>query len=235
MNRTVAIKALQSSGATDPDRIARFEREAQLLASLNHPNIGGIHGLEQSGPSTGSGQAAAYLVLEFIDGRPLASIIREGGAMAAADALAIARQIADAIAAAHEKGIIHRDLKPANVMVTADGQVKVLDFGLGKAIGDEFGAASNTSNSPTMTIGGTQAGLILGTAGYMSPEQAKGRTADRRSDVVVRLRALEMLAGSRAFEARCHRHDRCHRPRRTNWSALPSSTPAARGRWSNGV
>jgi len=226
LNRTVAIKALQSTGAADPDRISRFEREAQLLASLNHPNIGGIHGLEQS---TGSGQAAVYLVLEFIDGRPLDSIIREGGALAAPDALAIARQIADAIAAAHEKGIIHRDLKPANVMVTADGQVKVLDFGLGKAIGDESAAASNTSNSPTMTIGGTQAGLILGTAGYMSPEQAKGRTADRRSDVwSFGCVLFEMLAGSRAFEGEDVTDTIAAIVRgEPNWSALPSSTPAA--------
>ena len=226
LNRTVAIKALQSAGAADPDRISRFEREAQLLASLNHPNIGGIHGLEQS---SHSGQAAAYLVLEFIDGRPLDSVIREGGAMAAPDALAIARQIADAIAAAHEKGIIHRDLKPANVMVTAEGQVKVLDFGLGKTIGDESGAASNTSNSPTMTIGGTQAGLILGTAGYMSPEQAKGRMADRRSDVwSFGCVLFEMLAGSRAFEGEDVTDTIAAIVRgEPNWSALPPSTPPA--------
>jgi serine/threonine-protein kinase len=222
LNRTVAIKALQSAGATDPDRISRFEREAQLLASLNHSNIGGIHGLEQSA-------GAAYLVLEFIDGRPLDSIIREGGAVAAPDAVVIARQIADAIAAAHEKGIIHRDLKPANVMVTADGHVKVLDFGLGKAIGDESGAGSNTSNSPTMTIGGTQAGLILGTAGYMSPEQAKGRTADRRSDVwSFGCVLFEMLAGSRAFEGEDVTDTIAAIVRgEPNWSALPPSTPAA--------
>src|SRR5678815_2187077 len=128
LNRDVAIKALQPAVAADPERIARFEREAQLLASLHHPNIAGIHGLEEA---TGSGQSATYLVLEFVDGKPLDALLRDTGALPPVEAVAIARQIADAIAAAHEKGIIHRDLKPGNVMVTADGQVKVLDFGLG--------------------------------------------------------------------------------------------------------
>jgi serine/threonine protein kinase/Tol biopolymer transport system component len=194
LNRTVAIKALQSSVLTDPERIARFEREAQLLASLHHPNIAGIYGLEQEG-------AATYLVLEFVDGKSLDAVVRETGAMAPRDAVAIARQIADAIAAAHEKGIIHRDLKPGNVMITPDGQVKVLDFGLGKSIDDAASAGQSAANSPTVTLGATQAGVVLGTAGYMSPEQAKGRPADRRSDVwSFGCLLFELLAGSRAFD-----------------------------------
>jgi serine/threonine protein kinase len=200
LNRDVAIKALQPAVAADPERIARFEREAQLLASLHHPNIAGIHGLEEA---TGSGQSATYLVLEFVDGKPLDALLRDTGALPPVEAVAIARQIADAIAAAHEKGIIHRDLKPGNVMVTADGQVKVLDFGLGKSIDDGRPAPGETtpSNSPTMTLGATQAGIILGTAGYMSPEQAKGRAADRRSDVwSFGCLLFELLAGSRAFQ-----------------------------------
>ena len=182
--------------SSDPERIARFEREAQILASLHHPNIAGIHGLEQL-------QGATYLVLEFVDGKPLDELLRGTGAMPPAEALAMARQIADAIAAAHEKGIIHRDLKPGNVMVTADGQIKVLDFGLGKSIDDGRPAPgeSTPSNSPTITLGATQAGIILGTAGYMSPEQAKGRAADRRSDVwSFGCLLFELLAGSRAFQ-----------------------------------
>ncbi|MSO82216.1 MAG: serine/threonine protein kinase [Acidobacteria bacterium] len=138
-----------------------------MLASLNHPNIAAIHGLEEV-------QGAKYLVLEFVDGRTLGDVLKEG-ALPLAETMAIARQIADALSAAHERGIIHRDLKPGNVMVTAEGVVKVLDFGLGKAL--EAEAVSETANSPTMTMAATQAGIILGTAGYMSPEQAKGRAA----------------------------------------------------------
>ena len=201
LNRPVAIKALHAAVLGDPARIARFEREAQLVASLQHPNIAGIYGLETT-PSTSPGQAATYLVLEFVDGRPLDLVLKDG-AMPAPEAIRIARQIADAIAAAHERGIIHRDLKPGNVMLTADGQAKVLDFGLGKSLEDGRTAPGESapSNSPTVTIGATQAGIILGTAGYMSPEQAKGHPADRRSDVwSFGCLLFEMLAGSRAFE-----------------------------------
>src|SRR5262245_40835211 len=224
LNRTVAIKSLQASVAADTDRIARFEREAQLLASLHHPNIAGIHGLEHSG-------GAAYLVLEFVDGKPLDVMIRETGGIALPDAVAIARQIADAIAAAHEKGIIHRDLKPGNVMVTPDGQVKVLDFGLGKSLDEGRGAPgeSTPSNSPTMTLAATQAGIVLGTAGYMSPEQAKGRAADRRSDVwSFGCMLFEMLAGSRAFEGEDVTDTIAAIVRgEPNWKALPALTPPA--------
>lgn len=220
LGRTVAIKSLQASGSADPDRVARFEREAQLLASLNHPNIGGIHGLQEVEGST-------YLVLEFINGKPLDVVIRDGGPIPAQQSLVIAKQIADAIAAAHERGIIHRDLKPGNVMLTADDQVKVLDFGLGKSIGDEASSTASQSNSPTMTIGGTQAGIILGTAGYMSPEQAKGRAADRRSDVwSFGCVLFEMLAGKRAFEGEDVTDTIAAIVRsEPNWAALPATTP----------
>ena len=224
LNRTVAIKALQAQVSSDPERIARFEREAQLLASLHHPHIAGIYGLESAGDHT-------YLILEFVDGKPLDQILREGGAMSAAQALAIAKQIADAIAAAHEKGIIHRDLKPGNVMLTADDQVKVLDFGLGKSLDDGRSAPGESapSNSPTITLGATQAGVILGTAGYMSPEQAKGRTADRRSDVwSFGCLLFEMLAGSRAFQGEDVTDTIAAIVRgEPDWKTLPASTPPA--------
>ena len=224
LNRTVAIKALQSSVSADPERIARFEREAQILASLNHSNIAAIYGLESAGDH-------AYLILEFVDGRALDAILRMDGPFAPREAVAVARQIADAIAAAHEKGIIHRDLKPGNVMVTADGHVKVLDFGLGKSIDDGRPAAGESapSNSPTITLGATQAGIVLGTAGYMSPEQAKGRAADRRSDVwSFGCMLFEMLAGSRAFEGEDITDTIAAIVRgEPKWPALPASTPPA--------
>ena len=222
LNRTVAVKALHASVAGDAERIARFEREAQLLASLHHPNIAGIYGLEQS-------QGATYLVLEFVEGRPLDALLRDDGPRAPAEAVALARQVADAIAAAHEKGIIHRDLKPANVMVTADGHVKVLDFGLGKSLDDARGsdASGDSANSPTITLGATQAGIILGTAGYMSPEQAKGRAADRRSDVwSFGCLLFEMLSGSRAFDGEDITDTIAAIVRgEPNMNALPAATP----------
>jgi len=218
LNRDVAIKALPALVANDPDRIARFEREAQLLAALNHPNVAAIFGVEEAGQ-------AKFLVLELVDGESLAERLRHGP-LPVADALAIARQVANALEAAHEKGIIHRDIKPANVMLTADGQVKVLDFGLGKVL--EAESASEVSNSPTMTLGATQAGMILGTAAYMSPEQAKGRASDKRSDVWAFGCVLyEMLVGRRAFPG-----DDVSDTLATvlksepDWTALPSDLPA---------
>jgi serine/threonine-protein kinase len=173
LNRDVAIKALPDLWADDPSRVARFQREAQILAALNHQHIAAIYGIEGS-------SGARYLVLELVEGESLAERLARGP-LSFDEALTIGRQIADALEAAHEKGIIHRDLKPANVMVTTEAHVKVLDFGLAKALEPE--ASANPAHSPTLTFGATQAGVILGTAAYMSPEQAKGRVADKRSDV----------------------------------------------------
>jgi serine/threonine protein kinase/Tol biopolymer transport system component len=198
--RDVALKVLPDAFTIDSDRLARFTREAQVLASLSHPNIGAIHGLEES-------NGIRALVLELVDGPTLADRIAEGP-IPWADAVAIARQIAAALVAAHEQGIVHRDLKPANIKVRDDGTVKVLDFGLAKLVDTGVPAVSETSTvhalsvSPTMTSPAmTQAGVILGTATYMSPEQAKGRPADKRSDVWAFGCVLyEMLTGTRAFE-----------------------------------
>jgi serine/threonine protein kinase len=198
LGREVAIKILPESFAQDPERLARFQREAQLLAALNHPHIGGIHGLEDAG-------ATRFLVLEFIDGESLAERLTAAGAsgLEVRETLTIARQIVDALESAHEKGIIHRDLKPANIMLTHDGQVKVLDFGLAKIDVGSGGSSGpgGLTHSPTLTFAATQAGVILGTAAYMSPEQAKGRAADKRSDVwAFGCVLFEMLTGKRAFE-----------------------------------
>ncbi len=191
LNRDVAIKTLPTHVATDRERAERFDREAKLLAALNHPHIAGIHGVEQSGGSM-------CLVLELVEGQSLADRLA-GAPLPVAEALRIARQIADALVAAHDRGIIHRDLKPGNVMLTADGQVKVLDFGLGKIV--EPDSSKDVSNSPTMSLGGTQIGMLLGTAGYMSPEQAKGLPADKRSDVwAFGCVLFEMFTGTRAFQ-----------------------------------
>jgi Tol biopolymer transport system component len=223
LNRTVAVKAMHDLFAQHPERIARFEREAQLLASLNHPNIAAIHGVEEA-------QGATFLVLEFVDGRPLSEML-QAGALPLPEALAIADQIAGALAAAHERGIIHRDLKPGNVMVTPDGQVKLLDFGLGKAIESESGRVADPSTphaqSPTMTMAATQAGIILGTAGYMSPEQAKGRTADKRSDVwAFGCVLFELVTGKRAFDGEDVTEILAAIVRgEPDWPALPASLP----------
>jgi len=173
LDRDVAIKLLPASFAGDPDRVARFEREAKTLAALNHPNIASIYGLEQIPDATGKNQPGrvSALVMELVEGEDLSAVIARG-ALPLADALPMARQIADALEAAHEQGIVHRDLKPANIKVRADGTVKVLDFGLAKAIDpDASGAAA--MHSPTMTARATQMGMIIGTAAYMAPEQAK--------------------------------------------------------------
>jgi eukaryotic-like serine/threonine-protein kinase len=192
LNRDVALKVLPDSFASDPERLARFTREAQTLASLNHPNIGGIHGLEES-------NCVTALVMELVEGEDLAQRIARG-AIPLDDALPIARQIAEALEAAHEQGIIHRDLKPANIKVRTDGTVKVLDFGLAKAM-DPPAASRNVSQSPTITTPAmTHAGMILGTAAYMSPEQARGKPVDKRTDIWAFGCVLyEMLTGTRAF------------------------------------
>jgi Tol biopolymer transport system component len=204
LKRDVAVKVLPEAFAGDSDRMARFQREAELLASLNHPNIAGIYGLEQADPSTGSGQAPMIaIVLELVEGETLADIIARGP-IAVVDALPIAHQIAEALEAAHEKGVVHRDLKPANIKITAEGRVKVLDFGLAKMLDPaEAGGAkpSAMSMSPTLSVHATYAGVILGTAAYMSPEQARGKPVDRRTDVwAFGCVLFEMLTGKHAFE-----------------------------------
>jgi eukaryotic-like serine/threonine-protein kinase len=191
LSRDVAIKILPDAFARDPERLARFDREARLLAALNHPNIAGIYGLEDH-------DDRKYLVLEFVDGESLAQRLF-AGPLPVDEALAIARQVVDALEAAHDRGVIHRDLKPANIVLTSDDQVKVLDFGLAKQVDVE--ARADASQSPTLSFGATRAGVILGTASYMSPEQVKGRPADKRSDVWAFGCVLyEMLTGTRAFD-----------------------------------
>ncbi len=243
LNRDVAIKVLPESFALDADRVARFTREAQVLASLNHPNIAQIYGIENNA-----------IVMELVEGEDLSAIIarhgypeaesdssrlRETGRGSGAprklekvglsldEALAIAKQIADALEAAHEQGIVHRDLKPQNIKVRADGTVKVLDFGLAKAMDpDAFGASA--MNSPTMTARATQMGMIIGTAAYMSPEQARGRAVDRRADIwAFGVVLYEMLTGTRAFEGEDISITLASVLKEAvNWKALPADLPA---------
>src|SRR6266511_1671631 len=193
LNRDVALKILPDTFAADAERIARFRREAQVLASLNHPNIGHIYGLEDS-------TTPPALVLELVEGPTLADRIAQGP-IPLDEALPIALQIAEALEAAHEAGIIHRDLKPANINLRPDGTVKVLDFGLAKALEPVAVTGGDLTASPTITSPAlTQMGVILGTAAYMSPEQAKGRAADKRSDLWAFGCVLyEMLTANRVF------------------------------------
>jgi serine/threonine protein kinase len=196
LERDVAIKMLPESFAADPERLARFDREAKTLASLNHPHIAQIFGVEDlPGPA---GTHLPALVMELVEGEDLSVRIARGR-LPVSDALPIAQQIADALETAHERGIIHRDLKPANIKVSTEGVVKVLDFGLAKAM-SQADPDVNPANSPTMALTGTQAGLILGTAAYMAPEQARGQTVDRRADIwAFGVVLFEMLAGKQAF------------------------------------
>src|SRR5437667_129945 len=174
LGRSVAIKLLPQAFAHDADRVARFEREARVLASLNHPNIATIYGVEEFG-------GRKFLVMELVNGETLAEKIKRG-AIPLDESLGIAKQITEALEAAHEKGIIHRDLKPPNVKVQLDGSVKVLDFGLAKTFVPPH-VRDGDSNAPTLDLTATEAGTILGTASYMSPEQARGKAVDRRSDI----------------------------------------------------
>ena len=191
LNRQVALKILPEAFAADPDRLARFQREAQVLASLNHPNIAQIHGIEED-------EGTRALVLELVEGPTLADRISQG-AIPLDEALPIAKQIAEALEAAHEAGVIHRDLKPANIKVREDGTVKVLDFGLAKALAGDA-SASGLADSPTVTAMATKSGVILGTAAYMSPEQARGKPLDKRTDVWAFGCVLyEILSGHRVF------------------------------------
>ena len=218
--REVAIKVLPDAFAADPERLARFEREARTLASLNHPNIAAVYGLER----TDSGRA---LVMEFVEGPTLAEHIALGP-MATDESLRIAAQIAEALEAAHDHGVIHRDLKPANVKVRSDGTVKVLDFGLAKTP-EAAGAISGASLSPTITTPAmTRAGVILGTAAYMSPEQARGKPVDRRADIwAFGCVLFEMLAGRRPFAEEETVSDTLAGILKGEpaWNALPPDTP----------
>jgi eukaryotic-like serine/threonine-protein kinase len=248
LNRDVALKVLPEVLARDPERMARFQREAQVLASLNHPNIAAIYGLEESvvtPPASAGATVTRALVMELVEGQTLAERIgsdwvgehlhgaparegRKGPPLPLDDVLPIAKQIADALEYAHERGIIHRDLKPANVKITPEGTVKVLDFGLAKALDTDASApTSNVSNSPTLTAMATQAGVILGTAAYMPPEQARGKTVDRRADIWAFGCVLyEMLAGKRLFEGETV-SDTLAAVLKTDpdWGALPEETP----------
>ena len=220
LDRHVAIKTLPEEFENDPDRLARFEREAKTLASLNHPNIAAIYGLEQY-------EGSHVLVLELVEGATLADQLKRG-ALPLEDSLKIALQITEALEAAHEKGIIHRDLKPANIKVTPDGKVKVLDFGLAKAM-SEPAQDVNLSDSPTISVAATQHGVILGTAAYMSPEQARGKAIDNRTDIwAFGCVIFEMLTGQAAFEGETI-SDVISAVLRASpdWTRMPAETPEA--------
>ncbi len=226
LRRDVALKILPDAFASDPDRLARFEREAQVLASLSHPNLATVYGLEEAVNEAGGSYRA--IVMELVEGPTLADRLARG-ALPLDEALAVARQIASGVELAHERGIVHRDLKPANIKLSGDGIVKVLDFGLAKLWEKEpLASGADPANSPTMTGAGlTSAGIILGTAAYMSPEQARGRKVDQRADIwAFGCILFEMLAGAPAFFgetatdilARVMERD-------PDWSKLPATTP----------
>ena len=216
LNREVAIKVLPDSVAGDPDRLARFTREAQVLASLNHPRIAAIYGVEDRA-----------LVMELVEGETIADRIARGP-IPREEALHLARQVAEALEAAHEKGVIHRDLKPANVKITPDGEVKVLDFGLAKVNESAPAGSSNPAASPTLTLHATQAGIILGTAAYMAPEQARGAAVDKRADIWAFGCVLyEMLSGKRTFDGDSTTDVLAAVVRaEPDWTLLPPATPA---------
>ncbi len=223
LKRQVAIKVLPPELASDPERLARLEREARLLAALEHPNVAAVHGLEQVDDTR-------FLVMQLAEGETLAARVA-GGALPVDEALPIGRQIAAGLAAAHDRGIVHRDLKPANVMVAADGSVKILDFGLAKAT---VGTGSTRSTSPDLTasptaFAATQAGMILGTAAYMSPEQARGREVDRRTDLwALGCVLYELLTGAQAFEGDTASDIVASILRQEpDWERLPAELPAS--------
>ena len=221
LGRDVAIKVLPAEFARDPERMARFEREAKLLASLSHANIASIFGIEEI-------DGSRALVMELVEGPTLADRIAKG-ALSSEESLPIAKQIAEALEYAHERAIIHRDLKPANIKLTPDGTVKVLDFGLAKALSDDpTGSGSDLSKSPTLTVGSTKMGVILGTAAYMSPEQAKGKVVDRRADIwAFGSVVFEMLTGKQAFMGETVSETLASVMKdNPDWNALPTSTPA---------
>jgi Protein kinase domain/WD40-like Beta Propeller Repeat len=228
LGRDVAIKVLPSELAGDPDRLARFEREGKLLAALNHTGIAHLYGFESV--ARGDGPPSHLLVMELVEGEELAERMKRGP-IPVDEAIAIARQIAEALEAAHEKGIVHRDLKPANVKLGADGRVKVLDFGLAKAWSGEPAASGGTgelSRSPTLARSSTEAGLILGTAAYMSPEQARGKAIDKRADIwAFGVVVFEMLTGRKLFEGETVTDVLAAVVRQEiDWQALPPATPS---------
>ena len=222
LKRDVAIKVLPDGFARDPDRLSRFEREAELLATLNHPNVAAIYGFEEAASVNG-------IVLELVEGPTLADRIA-GRPMPLDESMAIARQVADALEAAHGKGVVHRDLKPANIKVTPGGQVKVLDFGLAKAMESAASSTASASISPTMVSPATQAGIILGTAAYMSPEQARGKAVDQRADIwAFGCVLFEMLTGRSPFGGGETVSDSIAAilTREPDWNLLPQGTPPA--------
>jgi serine/threonine-protein kinase len=233
LDRRVAIKVLPEAFATDPERLARFEREARLVASLNHPNIAAIYGLEEA-------EGRRFLALEYVEGDTLGDRLARGP-LALDDALDVCRQVAAALEAAHEGGVVHRDLKPGNIKVTPAGEVKVLDFGLAKGgAGSESASSPDLSQSPTLTHAATGVGVILGTAAYMSPEQARGRAVDKRADIWAFGCVLFEISRAPAFEGRSPtRWPPCWRRTPTGacsgddagggaicWSALSRRTPS---------
>jgi len=219
LNRQVALKILPDAFAAAPDRLARITREAQILASLNHPNIAAIHGIEES-------EGTRALVLELVEGPTLADPIAKGP-IPLDEALPIAKQIAEALEAAHEAGVIHRDLKPANIKVREDGTVKVLHFGLAKAL--DPNPTGDPSRSPTLTAAATQMGVIMGTAAYMSPEQARGSTADRRADIwAFGVVLYEMVTGNQLFTGATVSDTLASVLKsEPNWGTLSSDLPSA--------
>ena len=221
LGRDVAIKVLPAAFTADPERLRRFDAEARMLAALNHPHIGTIYGLEDAG-------GVPALVLELVEGETVADRLQRGP-LAAHDALGVARQIADALDAAHQKGIVHRDLKPANIKITPAGVVKVLDFGLAKAAVGEPALAREVSQSPTVGMSGTRVGVILGTATYMSPEQARGMPVDSRADIwAFGCVLFETLTGRPPFTGQTIAETfAAILEREPDWKALPRVTPAS--------
>ncbi|HPF69235.1 MAG TPA: protein kinase, partial [Candidatus Krumholzibacteria bacterium] len=219
LDRDVALKILPPEVAGDSDRLARFEREAKLLASLNHPNIASIFGIDEA-------DGIRFLVMELVEGRDLAAILK-GGPLPVDEAVDVARQIAEGLEEAHEKGIVHRDLKPANVKRTPEGKVKVLDFGLARAYAGQAAGEEAVSSAPTMTAAMTQVGVVLGTAAYMSPEQARGKEVDRRADIwAFGVILFEMLTGKQAFVGETASDTLAGILKsEPEWSALPAGLP----------
>ncbi len=236
LGREVALKILPDRWLADPDRRARLDREARMLASLNHPNIGSIYGVHEGEPSPSTGLAIKALVLELVEGETLAERIAVHAEQSEArrglpvdEVVRHASQVVEALEAAHERGIVHRDLKPANIKVTPEGRVKVLDFGLARAMGSGSSSGLHIANSPTITVSGTQGGVLLGTAPYMSPEQARGRTVDKRTDIWSFGCVLyEMLTGTPAFAGNGVAEVLANVIKtEPEWTALPANTPPA--------